>query len=178
MKTKNLSQVRSVSHPTTMPTFFSALKMQRLICRNFSQSGYFLAFELLKFATVLEIFHLHVLLCSLVNVFRLWQFFIDRVNPLNKVIHVPSLQSYVMDAATDINKVPLAYQALLFSIYTMAVVSLTGQETIQLLGMTREDALNRFTRGTKLALTRANFLKNYNMTILQALVLYMVCSLF
>ncbi|KAH8162053.1 hypothetical protein CIB48_g6193 [Xylaria polymorpha] len=111
---------------------------------------------------------------DLVNVFRLWQFFIDRVNPLNKVIHVPSLQSYVMDAATDINKVPLAYQALLFSIYTMAVVSLTGQETIQLLGMTREDALNRFTRGTKLALTRANFLKNYNMTILQALVLYML----
>ncbi|KAI8947562.1 fungal-specific transcription factor domain-containing protein [Xylaria longipes] len=111
---------------------------------------------------------------DLVNVFRLWQLFTDRVNPLTKVIHVPSLQSYVMDAATDINKVPLAYQALLFSIYIMAVVSLTGQETLQLLGMTRDEALNRFTRGAKLALTRANFLKNYNMTILQALVLYML----
>ncbi|KAI0458241.1 fungal-specific transcription factor domain-containing protein [Xylaria acuta] len=111
---------------------------------------------------------------DLVNVFRLWQLFIDRVNPLTKVIHVPSLQSYVMDAATDINKVPLAYQALLFSIYTMAVVSLTSQETIQLLGMTRDEALNRFNRGAKLALTRSNFLKNYNMTILQALVLYML----
>ncbi|KAI1734619.1 fungal-specific transcription factor domain-containing protein [Xylaria scruposa] len=111
---------------------------------------------------------------DLVTVFRLWQLFIDRVNPLTKVLHVPSLQSYVMDAATDINKVPLAYQALLFSIYTMAVVSLTAQETIQLLGMTRDEALNRFTRGAKLALTRSNFLKNYNMTTLQALVLYML----
>ncbi|KAI1757545.1 fungal-specific transcription factor domain-containing protein [Xylaria castorea] len=111
---------------------------------------------------------------DLITVFKLWQLFLDRVNPLTKVIHVPSLQSYVMDAATDINKVPLAYQALLFSIYTMAVVSLTSQETIQFLGMTRDEALNRFTRGVKLALTRSNFLKNYNMTTLQALVLYML----
>ncbi|KAI1130663.1 fungal-specific transcription factor domain-containing protein [Nemania abortiva] len=111
---------------------------------------------------------------DLVNVFRLWQLFIERVNPLTKLIHVPSLQPYVMDAAADISKVPLAYQALLFSVYTMAAVSLTGQEAIQLLGMTREDALNRFSRGTKLALTRVNFMQNYNMTILQALLLYML----
>ncbi|KAI0536250.1 fungal-specific transcription factor domain-containing protein [Xylaria digitata] len=110
---------------------------------------------------------------DLINVFRLWQLFIDRVNPLTKIIHVPSLQPYVMDAAADINKIPLTYQALLFSIYTMTVVSLTGQEVMQCLGMTREEAINRFTRGTKLALTRSNFLKTYNMTTLQALSLYM-----
>ncbi|KAI1109377.1 fungal-specific transcription factor domain-containing protein [Nemania sp. NC0429] len=111
---------------------------------------------------------------DLVNVFRLWQLFIDRVNPLIKIIHAPSLQPYVMDAAADITKVPLAYQALLFSIYTMAVISLTPQEAIQLLGTTREEALSRFTRGTKLALTRSNFMKTYNMTILQSLLLYMM----
>ncbi|KAI1153880.1 fungal-specific transcription factor domain-containing protein [Nemania diffusa] len=111
---------------------------------------------------------------DLVNVFRLWRLFLDRVNPLTKLIHAPSLQPYVTDAAADINKVPLAYQGLLFSIYTMTVVSLTNEEAIQLLGMTRDEALNRFTRGTKLALARSNFLKNYNMTILQALLFYML----
>ncbi|KAI8631824.1 fungal-specific transcription factor domain-containing protein [Xylariaceae sp. FL1651] len=111
---------------------------------------------------------------DLVNVFRLWQLFIDRVNPLTKVVHVPSLQQSVMDAATDINKVSLSHQALLFSVYTMAVVSLTGEESIQLLGMPRDDALNRFTRGTKLALVRLNYLKNHNMTTLQAVVLLML----
>ncbi|KAI1350416.1 fungal-specific transcription factor domain-containing protein [Xylaria sp. FL0043] len=111
---------------------------------------------------------------DLVNVFRLWQLFVDRVNPLTKLIHVPSMQSIVMNAATDITKVSLTHQALLFSIYCMAVVSLNSQEAIQLLGMTREDALNRFTRGTKIALTRSNFLKNYNMATLQALALYML----
>ncbi|KAI0965827.1 fungal-specific transcription factor domain-containing protein [Xylaria arbuscula] len=111
---------------------------------------------------------------DLVNVFRLWQIFADRVNPLTKLIHVPSLQSVVMNAAADINQVSLANQALLFSIYNMAVVSLNAQEVIQFLGMTREEAMNQFTRATKLALTRSNFLKNYNMTILQALALYML----
>ncbi|KAI0202126.1 fungal-specific transcription factor domain-containing protein [Astrocystis sublimbata] len=111
---------------------------------------------------------------DLVNVFGLWQLFLDRVNPLTKTIHAPSLQPYVMDAAADINKVPLPYQALLFSMYSMAVISLTPQETYQLLGITRDEALSRYNRGTKLALTRSNFLKNYNMTILQALVLYML----
>ncbi|KAI1421576.1 fungal-specific transcription factor domain-containing protein [Xylaria sp. FL1777] len=111
---------------------------------------------------------------DLVNVFRLWQLFVDRVNPLTKLVHVPSLQSVVMIAAADINKVSLPQQALLFSIYTMAAVSLNAQEVIQFLGMTRDEAINRFTRGTKLALTRSNFLKNYNMTILQAFLLYML----
>jgi hypothetical protein len=81
-----------------------------------------------------------------------------------------------MDAAADINQVSLTHQALLFSIYTMTVVSLTNQETVQYLGMTRDDALNRFSRGTKLALTRSNFLKSYDMTTLQALLFYMVGS--
>ncbi|KAI1820370.1 fungal-specific transcription factor domain-containing protein [Xylaria intraflava] len=108
------------------------------------------------------------------HVFRLWQLFIDRVNPLTKVVHIPSLQPYVMDAATDINRVPLAYQALLFSIYTMAIVSTTAAECIEFFGMPREDALNRFTKGTKLALTRVNFFNTCNMTVLQALVFYML----
>ncbi|KAI2622053.1 hypothetical protein GGS21DRAFT_541641 [Xylaria nigripes] len=108
------------------------------------------------------------------HVFQMWKLFTDRVNPLTKVVHMPTLQPYVMDAAIDINAVPLPYQALLFSIYTIATVSLSSQECVQLLGMPRDDALSQFTRGTKLALTRANFLKNYNMTILQALTLYML----
>ncbi|KAI0401937.1 fungal-specific transcription factor domain-containing protein [Xylaria palmicola] len=111
---------------------------------------------------------------DLVNVFKLWQIFIDRVNPLTKVVHIPSLQSVFMDATTDINNVSLPFQALLFSIYTMAIVSLNSEETLQLLGMVREEALNRYSRGVKLALTRANFMKNYTMTILQALALYML----
>ncbi|KAK4071558.1 transcriptional regulator family: Fungal Specific TF [Purpureocillium lilacinum] len=56
-----------------------------------------------------------------VHVFRLWQLFLDRVNPLTKIIHVPTVQ-------------PL---------------------------------------GAKLSLLRFSFLKNYDMAVLQALVLFL-----
>ncbi|CAM1507865.1 Fc.00g047130.m01.CDS01 [Cosmosporella sp. VM-42] len=108
-----------------------------------------------------------------VHVFRLWQLFLDRVNPLTKVIHVPTLQPYVMEAASCMDNIPLNYQALLFSVFTMATVSLSEVESVQMLGMSRDDALRKFTIGTKVALTKFNFLKNYDMAALQALLLYL-----
>lgn len=106
--------------------------------------------------------------------FKLWQLFLDRVNPLTKVIHAPTVQPYVMEAASSISNVPLHYQALLFSIYNMAVISLSEPECVQTFGISRDAAIHRFTAGTKAALSRFNFLKNYNMSVLQALVLYLV----
>ncbi|RDA91809.1 hypothetical protein CP533_2832 [Ophiocordyceps camponoti-saundersi (nom. inval.)] len=105
--------------------------------------------------------------------FKLWQFFIDRVNPLTKIIHVPSVQPWVVDAASGIAGLPPQRQALLFSIYNMAIISLSDAECQQTLGVSRDAALQRFTAGTKAALARLNFLKNYHMAALQALVLYM-----
>lgn len=112
-----------------------------------------------------------------VHVFRLWQLFLDRVNPLTKVIHVPTMQPYVMEAATNMSNIALNYQALLFAIFNMASVSLTDAESIQMLGMPRENAVRRFTAGTKIALIRYNFLKNYSMAAIQSLVLHLVCPI-
>jgi hypothetical protein len=109
-----------------------------------------------------------------VDAFRLWQIFLDRVNPLCKLIHVPTLQPYVMQATIDMSAVPLSYQALLFSVYLMAVVSLTDAECVAMLNLTRDDALQKFTAGTRQALLRFDYLRNYDMAALQALVLYLV----
>src|SRR5688572_4946521 len=50
------------------------------------------------------------------HIFRLWQIYLDRVNPLTKIIHVPSLQPYVAEAASGTQNVPKNFEALLFSI--------------------------------------------------------------
>ncbi|KEY67864.1 hypothetical protein S7711_05001 [Stachybotrys chartarum IBT 7711] len=107
------------------------------------------------------------------EVFRLWQLFLDRVNPLTKIIHVPTVQPYIIEALTNMENIPVKYQALLYSIYTMAVISLSELECLQMLGMDREKALRRFAAGMKMALNRYNFLKNHDMTILQSLVFYL-----
>ncbi|KAK5993919.1 Pyriculol/pyriculariol biosynthesis cluster transcription factor 1 [Cladobotryum mycophilum] len=108
-----------------------------------------------------------------IHIFRLWQVFLDRINPLTKLIHAPTMQPTIIEAATNMTSMPLNCQALLFSVFAMAVVAMTPTECIQTLGIPRVIALQRFNTGTKTALIKYNFMKNYNMTALQALVLYL-----
>ncbi|KAG5919893.1 hypothetical protein E4U42_006393 [Claviceps africana] len=108
-----------------------------------------------------------------IHAFKLWQLFLNRVNPLLKVIHVPTVQPMVLEGAINIMSLPHDQQALLFSIYSAATLSMSESETIQVLGLSREVAAQKFLTGTKMALVRFNFLKNYNMTAFQALLHFM-----
>lgn len=109
-----------------------------------------------------------------VQIFRMWQVFLNQVNPLTKVIHAPTLQPYIMEASTSMSDLPLDYQALLFAIYASAVYSLSGSECLAKLAISRDKALQKFTLGAKLSLLRLNFLKHHNMTTLQALIIFLV----
>lgn len=111
------------------------------------------------------------------HVFRLWQTFLERVNPLTKVIHVPTVQPLVVEAATNQTNLPKNVEALLFSIYTLAAVSMTDTECIGVLGLTKDDALARFSKGARVAFMRIGILHKYDMVVLQALVLYQVSLL-
>jgi hypothetical protein len=108
------------------------------------------------------------------QIFWLWNIFLERVNPLTKLIHVPSMQQFVVEASGRHSSVPMNSQALLFSIYLISTVTLTESESLEMLHMTRDDALHKFTLGTKAALYRAKFLETFDTTILKALVLFLV----
>lgn len=56
-----------------------------------------------------------------VQVFRLWQIYLDNVNPLLKVTYTPGLQSRIIGAAANIAKTSPPLEALMFSIYCSAV---------------------------------------------------------
>jgi hypothetical protein len=111
---------------------------------------------------------------SAAQAFRLWQTFLERVNPLTKVIHVPSLQPKLVEATTDPASIPKNVEALLFSIYVMAVVSLNERECRQQLGCSKDEAYQRFSAGCRMALMRIGIMKTYDLVVLQALVLYLV----
>lgn len=109
------------------------------------------------------------------QIFRLWQIFLDRVNPLTKVIHAPTVQPFVLEAATNHEAIPDNHRALLFAIYLSATVALSRDESRSMLNMDKNTALDKFTKGIKSALVKADFMKNYDMVTVQALVLYLVC---
>ncbi|KAI1422984.1 fungal-specific transcription factor domain-containing protein [Xylaria sp. FL1777] len=106
------------------------------------------------------------------HAFRLWQTFLEKVNPLTKVIHVPSVQPKLVEATTDPGSIPKNVEALLFSIYAMAVAALDERECQQQLGCAKEEAYQRFSTGCRIALMRIGILKTYDLVVLQALVLY------
>lgn len=108
------------------------------------------------------------------HVFPLWQLFLDRVHPITKIIHVPTLQPYLAEATSGSHKIPKNVEVLLYSVFIMAVVSLNPEECLGLLGCSREQALQRYSSGVRLGLRRLGFLKSHDLTTLQALVIYLV----
>ena len=48
----------------------------------------------------------HILHPQPMFIFRLWQVFLDNINPLSKIIHAPSLQQLICEACGNLNAVP------------------------------------------------------------------------
>lgn len=105
---------------------------------------------------------------------QLWQTFIEKVNPLSKLVHVPTLQPAIEKAVTNIERIPRGFEALLFAIYSMAVLSLTEDECKEALGESRAILLPRYVAATKAALSRARFMSSTSIVVLQALVLHIL----
>ncbi|KAI0120213.1 fungal-specific transcription factor domain-containing protein [Nemania sp. FL0031] len=106
------------------------------------------------------------------HAFRLWQTFLEKVNPLTKIIHVPSVQPKLVEATTNPNSIPKNVEALLFSIYAVAIAAMDEKECQRQLGCGKEDAYKRFSTGCRLALIRIGILNTYDLVVLQALLLY------
>ncbi|KAH6981668.1 fungal-specific transcription factor domain-containing protein [Ilyonectria sp. MPI-CAGE-AT-0026] len=104
----------------------------------------------------------------------LWQVFLDRVHPLTKVMHAPTVQPYLVDAVCSTGSLPKGMQALIFSIFSLATLSLSEDESWTILGSSQEHAFQRFSAGLRAALQRARYLELPNLTLLQALTLYLI----
>ncbi|KFA45621.1 hypothetical protein S40293_08633 [Stachybotrys chartarum IBT 40293] len=109
-----------------------------------------------------------------VHIFRLWHVYLENVNPLLKVTHAPTLQGQVIEAASDPKGVPPNLAALLFGIYSMALLSLTGDDCESMFGTCKQLLMTRFRFGCQQALLNANFLKTRDMHCLTALFFYLV----
>lgn len=112
-----------------------------------------------------------------VESFRLWQAYLDNVNPLIKLFHAPTVQQMLTEANSNLKNVPRNVEALLFSIYCIAVESLSDRECIAISGGHKEVARQRFRSGAQHALINASFLKTSDVMVLQALTLFIVSLL-
>lgn len=111
------------------------------------------------------------------RIMGLWQVFIDSVDPVLKMIHVPTTQRQVLWACHNLDHAPPAFQSLMFSIYYSAVCSLRWSVSQQTLPVhERKISLSRYRTGLEQTLTKANFLTAPNVTTLQAMTIYLTSA--
>lgn len=110
-----------------------------------------------------------------VQIFRLWQIYLGNVNPLLKVTHTPTLQTRLIDAASDIANVNPTMEALMFSIYCVSILSLTEDQCSALFGSPKKDLLAAYQSACQQALRNCCFLRSSDRECLTALYLYLVC---
>jgi hypothetical protein len=109
-----------------------------------------------------------------VQAFRLWQAYLDNINPLIKLFHAPTVQHLMSDANGNLDEMPRNVEALLFAIYCISVESLSDGECIAVTDEPKAVARQRFRSGAQHALINASFLKTSDLMVLQALTLFIV----
>ncbi|KAJ5692259.1 hypothetical protein N7462_001682 [Penicillium macrosclerotiorum] len=108
------------------------------------------------------------------QIFRLWQTFLDNVNPLTKILHAPTIQQQILEAMGDLSRVGKDLEALMFSIYCISLVSLHATDVEKSFGESKKNFLFRLRRGARLALRNASFLRTSSTMVLQAFMLYLL----
>ncbi|KXT05690.1 hypothetical protein AC578_5631 [Pseudocercospora eumusae] len=104
-----------------------------------------------------------------------WDIYKDRVDPLVKVLHIPSLEPTVLSAASHLANLSRGFECLLFTIYYAATTSLSAHDCLIKLGEEKAVLLARYRFAIEQALARANFLTTEELVVLQAFVVFLIC---
>lgn len=74
----------------------------------------------------------------------IWQRFIDNIDPLLKLFHIPSLQRQIINAITALDRVEPYTECRMFAIYYCTVVEMSPDDCQYILGEKKKILLDRF----------------------------------
>ena len=104
----------------------------------------------------------------------LWNTYCINVEACIRVLHVPTAEGLIFSAINQPEDATKDVLALLNAIFFAALVSLEDSEVRSCLGMDRLTALKKAKSQLHYSFSVANFLDFPSMTVLQALVIYLV----
>jgi hypothetical protein len=110
---------------------------------------------------------LHIL-----EIFR--DIYVDRVDSLTKIIHVPTFWSTAAGALQNPHFIPKSVEALMFAFYLTTSSCMDDGECQQLLGESRSIVTSRYRLASRQALINASFMKTSSLMTLQAFTLFLV----
>ncbi|KAL3459693.1 fungal-specific transcription factor domain-containing protein [Aspergillus heterothallicus] len=110
----------------------------------------------------------------------LWQKYVEVVDPLLKTFHTPTVQMLVMKviATPSLDPLEMASECLLFVIYYGAVTAISHEEYVLAFEEERASLLKRYRTVIENLLSRLNLLETLDLTVLQALTIYLIVGRF
>lgn len=109
-----------------------------------------------------------------VQIFGLWQIYLENVDPLLKVTHAHSLQPRIIGAAANMANISPALEALMFSIYCISVLSISEDECRIQFQSSRKPLLERYQSACQTALLKCHAWRSGDINGLTAIYLYLV----
>lgn len=104
----------------------------------------------------------------------LWEAYRENVDPICKILHIPSAAKTVEKASRHSERTSNTEECLLFAIYHFAAFSMANEECEKKFGKSRDVLMQRYHFATRKALVKASFLKTTEISVLQALVLFLI----
>ncbi|KAI9692812.1 MAG: hypothetical protein M1822_004806 [Bathelium mastoideum] len=110
------------------------------------------------------------------QVVELCEVYLTNVHSVCNILHGPSLKRWLRGESPTLDCSPgiRGLDALRFSVFHAAAVSLTDAQCIDCIGAPRNQLLVNFRRGVEAALVRADFINTVDMSTLQALIIFIV----
>lgn len=112
----------------------------------------------------------HPQLSQAVNLFAVYT---ENVAPVLPIFHLPTLSRMYWDAIAAVDSLDKNVEAVVFAIYYAAVISMSSEQCIAMLGLTREAAVERYRFAVEQAIARADLLNTQSMVLIQAVVLFL-----
>jgi hypothetical protein len=114
------------------------------------------------------------------GVIWLWKTYLENVDPVVKMLHVPTVQPLIFDAASGAMKqLRPNKEALLFSIYLTAISSVPQCDRVKaerIMGQPVNKLIDTYTGQAQQALINARFIQTPNFITLQALTLFLIAQ--
>lgn len=105
---------------------------------------------------------------------RLWDIFKANVEPMTKILHLPTLEPQIVNALQQDDWPPDQLDLICFCVYFGAVTSLTNQECESIFSEDRSCLCSRFRVGVERLLSSYQLTSTDDLQVLQAFVLYLV----
>ena len=105
---------------------------------------------------------------------RLWKIYETNVNPQFKFLHVPTFEQALEKAIANLDRIPRGFEALLFSIYSTAVLSMPPEDCKEEFGVSHGSLLHKYVTATQNALLRAKFMSTTSLVVVQALLHHLI----